>query len=241
LSLGRAGRRGEHGLDNEVEEWQMTTTPFAPIAWDLVPERTVLIVIDAQNDFLHPDGWYALRGVDIGHMRRCIGPIKQLVAGCRERDLPVVWTRHGFRDAKDGGWLVTMRPFLRDGGLREGTWGYEVLDGLGARDEDRWLNKNRLSAFFQTNLELQLRALEAETLLFAGVLTNQCVAATSKDAMFRDFKPIVVEEATGTTLPHLHAPALEMMEVGWAEVRALEPTLSAMRALPAPGRTPSPV
>jgi ureidoacrylate peracid hydrolase len=235
------GGAASMALTNEVEEWQMTTTPFAPIAWDLVPERTVLIVIDAQNDFLHPDGWYALRGVDIGHMRRCIGPIKQLVAGCRERDLPVVWTRHGFRDAKDGGWLVTMRPFLRDGGLREGTWGYEVLDGLGARDEDRWLNKNRLSAFFQTNLELQLRALEAETLLFAGVLTNQCVAATSKDAMFRDFKPIVVEDATGTTLPHLHAPALEMMEVGWAEVRALEPTLSAMRALPAPGRTPSPV
>jgi hypothetical protein len=49
--------------------------------------------------------------------------------------------------------------------------------------------------------------------------------------MFRDFKPIVVEEATGTTLPHLHAPALEMMQVGWAEVRNLEDTLAGMRAL----------
>ena len=29
--------------------------------------------------------------------------------------------------------------------------------------------------------------------------------------MFRDFKAIVVEEAAGTTLPHLHGPALEMM------------------------------
>jgi nicotinamidase-related amidase len=74
---------------------------------------------------------------------------------------------------------------------------------------------------------------DAETVLFAGVLTNQCVAATSKDAMFRDFKPIVVEEATGTTLPHLHAPALEMMQVGWAEVRGLDATLDSLRALPA--------
>ena len=37
--------------------------------------------------------------------------------------------------------------------------------------------------------------------------------------MFRDFKPIVVEECTGTTLPHLHEPALEMIRVGWGEVQ----------------------
>jgi ureidoacrylate peracid hydrolase len=210
----------------------MTTTPFAPIAWDLVPGRTALVVIDPQNDFLHPDGWYALRGVDTEHMRRCIEPIKQLVGVCRERDVPVIWTRHGFRNAQDGGLLVSMRPFLRDGGLRLGTWGYEVLEELGTREEDRFVEKNRLSAFFQTNLELQLRAIGAETLLFGGVLTNQCVAATTKDAMFRDFKAVVVEEATGTTVPHLHAPALEMMQVGWAEVRGLHAALGALQALP---------
>lgn len=211
----------------------MTTTPFAPIQWELVPGRTALVVIDAQNDFLHPDGWYALRGVDIAHMRRTIEPIRQLAAACRDRDIPIIWTRHGFHDAQDGGWLVSMRPFLREGGLRIGTWGYALLDGLGATDQDRYVEKNRLSAFYQTNLELQLRAIHAETVLICGVLTNQCVAATSKDAMFRDLKPIVVEEATGTTLPHLHAPALEMMQVGWAEVRSLPDTLDSLRALPA--------
>lgn len=211
----------------------MSTRPFAPIEWELVPQRSALIVIDAQNDFLHPEGWYALRGVDIEHMRRCIDPIKQLVAACRDRAVPIIWTQHGFRDAQDGGWLVSMRPFLREGGLRVGTWGYELLGELDAREDDRYVQKNRLSAFFQTNLELQLRAINAESVLIAGVLTNQCVAATSKDAMFRDFKPIVVEETTGTTLPHLHAPALEMMQVGWAEVRTLEATLGSVRALPA--------
>lgn len=212
----------------------MSTRPFAPIEWNLVPDRTALVVIDPQNDFLHPDGWYATKGVDIEHMRRCIEPIKQLVAACRDRGVPIIWTRHGFRDAQDGGWLVSMRPFLRDGGLRTGTWGYQIVDELGARERDRYVEKNRLSAFYQTNLELQLRAIDAETVLIGGVLTNQCVAATSKDAMFRDFKPIVVEEATGTTLPHLHAPALEMMQVGWAEVRGLDATLESVRTLPMP-------
>jgi nicotinamidase-related amidase len=178
--------------------------------------------------------------VDIEHMRRCIEPIRRLVAACREREVPVIWTRHGFRTLQDGGWLVSMRPFLQEGGLREGTWGYDILAELGPREDDRFVTKSRLSAFFQTNLELQLRAIGAETVIIGGVLTNQCVAATSKDAMFRDFKPIVVEEACGTTLPHLHEPALEMMRVGWSEVRGLEDTLAALAALPAGRAVPAP-
>ena len=63
------------------------------------------------------------------------------------------------------------------------------------------------------------------------MLTNQCVAATSKDATFRDFRPIVVEAATGTTFPHLHEPAIEMMRVGWAEVSELDDILGQLAAL----------
>ena len=125
-----------------------------------------------------------------------------------------------------------MRPTLAEGGLRIGTWGYDILDGLGATAEDRYIHKNRLSAFYGSNLEIVLRGLGATTVLFAGVLTNQCVAATSKDAYFRDIKPIVVEEATGTTMPHLHEPAIEMIRVGWGEVRDLTTTLDDIGSLP---------
>jgi nicotinamidase-related amidase len=128
---------------------------------------------------------------------------------------------------------MRLRPFLHEGGLRIGTWGYEVLDELEPRAEDWYVHKSRLSAFFQTNLELVLRGLGAETVLITGVLTNQCVGATCKDAMFRDFRPIVVEECTGTTLPHLHGPAIEMMGVGWGQVNTLEQTLAELRAFPA--------
>ena len=206
--------------------------PFFATSWPLVPGRTALVVIDPQNDFLHRDGWYARSGVDISHMQASIEPTKRLVAAARARRVPVIWTRHGFKSPRDGGPFVEQRPFLRDGGLRQGTWGYEVLAELEPKRDDWYVEKMRLSAFFQTSLEIVLRSLNAETVLFAGVLTNQCVAATSKDASFRDFKPIVVPEATGTTLPHLHAPALEMMKVGWAEVRGLEQTVADLAALP---------
>jgi nicotinamidase-related amidase len=211
----------------------MSTTPYEPSSWQLVPGRTALVVVDGQNDFLHPGGWYAKSGVDISHMRRVIEPTKELVAECRRRDVSVVWTRHGTRGVEDGGPFMQLRPFLKDGGLRVGTWGYEILDELEPQDEDWYVEKNRLSAFFQTKLELVLRGLRAETVLIAGVLTNQCIGATCKDAMFRDFKPIVVEECTGTTLPHLHKPAIEMISVGWGQVNTLERTLAELGTFPA--------
>ncbi|MBM3384441.1 MAG: cysteine hydrolase [Betaproteobacteria bacterium] len=210
----------------------MPTTAYQALSWTLVPRGTALVVIDPQNDFLHPDGWYAKSGVDISHMRRSIRPTKQLVDAGRRAGVPVVWTRHGSRDARDAGSFIQLRPFLQEGGLRIGTWGYEILDELEPRKDDWFVEKNRLSAFFQTNLELVLRSLHTDTVLVCGVLTNQCVAATSKDASFRDFRPMVVEEATGTTMPHLHAPAIEMMRVGWAEVLTLAAALDQLAALP---------
>ena len=202
-------------------------------SWSLVPGRTVHVVIDGQNDFLHPEGWYGQNGVDISHMQRVIEPTKTLNEECRRRGVPLVWTRHGTRGIGDGGPFMEIRALIRDGGLRQGTWGYEILDEFDPRPEDWRVEKNRLSAFFQTNLELILRGLGAETVLVTGVLTNQCVGATTKDALFRDFKPIVVEECTGTTLPHLHGPAIEMISVGWGQVNTLEETLAELRTFPA--------
>ena len=165
-------------------------------------------------------------------MRRVIEPTKRLVAEARRRGVPVVWTRHGFRDGRDAGTLFHLLPFLRGGGLRTDTWGYEILAELEPREGDWLVHKGRLSAFYNTNLELVLRGLGAVTVVFTGVLTNQCVAATTKDATFRDFLPIVVEEATGTTLPHLHPPALEMVSVGWGQVTSLEAVLEELRRFP---------
>jgi nicotinamidase-related amidase len=209
------------------------THPFAPARWELVRDHTVLLVIDPQNDFLHEDGWYAQQGIDIGHMQRIIEPTCELVSQARQKSIPVIWTRHGYADAAEAGPFLELRPFLSEGGLRRGTWGYEIYGEFDVDSDDPIVEKNRLSAFYNTDLEALLRELRAETVLIGGVLTNQCIAATSKDASFRDFKPIVVEECTGTTLPHLHEPAIEMMRVGWAEVRGIEEAIDELRRLPA--------
>jgi nicotinamidase-related amidase len=189
-----------------------------------------VVAIDLQNDFLHPDGWYAKSGVDISHMQRVIEPTRVLVQHARDAGVPIIWTRHGFRQETAGAFFA-LRPFLREGGLRQDTWGYEILEDFDVEESDFLSHKSRLSAFFNTDLELILRGLGADTVLFTGVLTNQCVAATSKDANFRDFRPIVVADCTGTTMPHLHEAALEMMRVGWAQVAQLDDTIDELRGL----------
>ena len=211
----------------------MSTTPYAAATWPLVSGRTTLLHIDLQNDFLSLDGWYAKKGVDVSHMRRCIEPVKQLNAAARAKGIPIVWTRHGSRGLEDGGPFMALRPFLHDGGLRQDTWGYELLEELGPQPEDWYVEKMRLSAFFGTNLEIILRSLGTETLIVTGVLTNQCVGATTKDALFRDFKPIVIEEATGTTMPHLHDPIIECIRNGWGVVRGIDEVLGEIGSLSA--------
>lgn len=209
--------------------------PFQPIRFDLVPHRTAMVHIDQQNDFLHHDGVYAQKQIDIDHMRRVIEPTRRLIEAARPFGIPQIWTRHGTRSSVDAGPFHTLRPQLSEGGLRQNTWGYEIYDGIGAVEDDWFIEKTRLSAFFQTNLEVVLRGLGAETIIFTGVLTNQCVAATSKDAMFRDFRAIVIEDCTGTTLPGLHDPALAMMKIGWAEVTDLDDIIDRIGTLPPAG------
>lgn len=209
----------------------MTTQPFAEVSWPLRADHTALLLIDLQNDFLHLDGWYASHGIDISHMRRVIEPTKQLIGAARAAHIPVIWTTHGFKNESDAGTFLSHRPFLREGGLREGTWGYEIYEEFQVEDSDWIVKKNRLSAFFNTNLELVLRGLKADTVIITGVLTNQCVAATSKDAMFRDLLPTLVEQCCGTTLPELHEPVLRCVEVGWGAVQELTDTLTDLKSI----------
>ena len=99
--------------------------------WHLVPGHTVLVVIDDQNDFLHPEGWYGANGIDISHMQRVIEPTKtaeRASAGAAAfRSSGRGTGRRGSRTAVRS-WRCA--PFLHDGGLRQDTWGYEILDEL---------------------------------------------------------------------------------------------------------------
>jgi nicotinamidase-related amidase len=57
--------------------------------------------------------------------------------------------------------------------------------------------KHTYNAFYQTQLEGWLDAHGIDDLVFAGTLANVCVLHTASAAGFRDYRPVLVEDAVG--------------------------------------------
>ncbi len=210
------------------------TQPYADPNWSLIPGHTALILIDLQNDVLSKDGWYAKSGVDIDHMRRVIEPSKRMLDAARAKGVSVIWTTHGLHNEVDAGVFWDTRPFLHGGGFRVGSWGHGIYDEFEVLPDEWLVDKRRLSAFYNTEMDTILRGLGTETIIISGVLTNQCVAGTMKDAMYRDYKSILIEDCCGTTVPELHEPTVMMAKVGWGAVWSLDQVCERLHKLPEP-------
>lgn len=87
------------------------------------------------------------------------------------------------------------------------------------------ITKYRYSAFQFTPLELALRHHNADTVVLCGTQTNVCVAATSNDALFRGFHPVVVKDCVASGSLELHEAALRDLAERNGAVVTLEEVL----------------
>ncbi len=82
----------------------------------------------------------------------------------------------------------------------EGTWNTEILDEVEPRPGEIVVSKHRYSGFFETELDDMLRGLNAKYLIVVGLTTSICVESTVRDAMFRDYTCLVLEDCTAEPL-----------------------------------------
>jgi nicotinamidase-related amidase len=73
------------------------------------------------------------------------------------------------------------------------------------------IDKFRSSAFFQTPLDLILRANGRKTTLVCGAVTEGCIESTVRDAAHYDYLPVVLSDAIASTEAALHAAAMTVM------------------------------
>lgn len=177
--------------------------------------RTALIVIDMQNDFLSPGGWFDSSGIDLSAARGIIGPVNRMIAGARKAGIPVLWLNWGNRPDR----LNLPLGVLRSGAygkrlkrgrgpvLERGSWGAAIVDGLDSRRQDVYVEKYRLSGFWDNELDSILRRMQVTTLLFAGVNLDRCVLATMQDAAFIGYDPILLDDCSATCSPQYCAEA----------------------------------
>ena len=209
----------------------------APVRFDA--SETAVIVVDMQNDFGSPDGMFGRAGIDLTGIRATIEPTRQVLASARRIGMKIVYLKMAFRpDLSDAGvpdapnWLkhLPMRAgetvTAPDGSLSRvlvrDTWNTEIVPELAPEAGDVVVYKHRFSGFFETELDATLRAGGIRNLVFTGCTTSVCVESTIKDAMFRDYHCLLLEdctaEAIGAGLPRSNHDATVLviqLLVGW--------------------------
>lgn len=167
----------------------------------LDPGRTAVVVIDMQNDFCHPDGYYAsLR--DVSGLIATVAPVARLIASARAAGAGIVYTRlvhdaaHGAMESRHR--LTPARWSSTGDRLLPGTWGAEVHADLAPRPGDPVIDKAGYSAFEGTGMEAVLHERGIDTIILCGVTTYACVLATGFSAFDRGFDVVLATDATAS-------------------------------------------
>lgn len=175
------------------------------------PLRSALLIVDLQNDFLHPDGAYARGGQASEAIAALPAKLKPLADAMREAGGLVISTQFTLQPAREGEPIISphlraMRPFLKRGDFLPGSWGHALVDAL--QPADVVIEKVAYSAFYMTRLEWVLRKLGIDRLLVAGIVTNGGVASTVRDAHVRDIEATVLVDGCAAFCEEVHQTAL---------------------------------
>jgi ureidoacrylate peracid hydrolase len=161
------------------------------------PASTALILVDLQNDFLHPDGAYGRAGVSAPEIAALPARLKPVAEAMRRAGGWIVSTHFTLVPGRDGEPLILphlkkLRPFLAKGDFAPGSFGHDLIAEL--KPTDLMVEKVAYSAFYMSRMEFVLRRPGIDTLVFAGIVTNGGVASTVRDAHVRDFRAIVLSD-----------------------------------------------
>ena len=191
---------------------------------------SALLLLDLQNDFLHPDGAYGRAGQrsdEIAALPRRLQPLVELF---RQKGILVGATMFTLVPGRGGEPMISLhlkklRPFLAKGDFAPGSWGQALVDEL--QPADFSVEKIAYSAFYMSRLEWLLRAHDIRKLYFAGIVTNGGVASTIRDAQVRDFDCTVLADGCAAFSQDVHLAAIE----GLRPVAAISTIREAVREL----------
>lgn len=152
-------------------------------------DETALIIVDMQNDFVHPDGKLFVPG-----SRRTIPIIKNLLDKAREKNMKIFFTQD---------WHTKYDPEFKIWGEHAvaGTWGAEIIDELKPLENEFLIKKLRYDAFFGTPLDIYLRAFNIKTLIIAGTVANICVLHTAGSAVLLGYNIVLPIDAVSGLTP----------------------------------------
>jgi ureidoacrylate peracid hydrolase len=177
-------------------------------------EKTALIIVDLQNDFLAPDGAYSRGGATnplaLELPLRVARVAKAVKAG---GGLVVASQFTLWPDAKGepmiSAHLKALRPFLKKGDFAPSSKGQANVEEI-MPYVDVSVCKVAYSAFFNTQLDWILQHAGIDNLALCGIVTNGGVASTLRDAHLREYHTTVLSDGCAA-FGNNHAIALADM------------------------------
>lgn len=222
-----------------------------PYPFTFILERTALLVIDMQRDFLYPRGFGHIQGGNLDAVKASIGPTKRLLDTCRQAGMTIFHTREGHEpDLSDCPSSKLVRQAMSPGNtqhvkvigdeaemgrlLIRGQYGHDLVDELQPFPGEVVIDKPGKGAFWNTDLMLKLKARGITHLIVCGVTTECCFSTTIREANDRGFECCGVQEATAGYNDSFKTPTLDM--IWWSQglfgfVATLQPIIDTLAPL----------
>jgi nicotinamidase-related amidase len=206
------------------------TIKAEPYPLEIEPDRTALLIIDMQRDFVEAGGFGEMLGNDVSRLRSTIEPCRSVLEAARAAGTTVIHTREGHRpDLTDAPPTKLARGKLEVGigdrgpmgrVLVRGEHGHDIIPELRPRDGEPVIDKPGKGAFYATDLHLILANRRIRTLIVCGVTTEVCVHTTVREANDRGYECVVLSDCVGSYFPEFQRVGLEMIKAqggifGW--------------------------
>jgi ureidoacrylate peracid hydrolase len=207
----------------------------------IIPGRAALLFVDVQNYNCSPDGgeYRELPRAEIERrfaeffatLRDTVIPNWQrLQAEFRRHRIEVLYTviESLTQDGRDRGLDYKITGFH----VPPGSHDAQVIDAIAPGPDEIVIPKTSSSVFISTNIDYVLRNLGVASLVVAGVLTDQCVDSTVRDACDLGYLVTVVTDACATLTRERHVSSLRN-SAGYARQIATDALIAEVRGLAA--------
>lgn len=184
-----------------------------------VPVRlgaTALLFVDVQNYSAEGGGEYAhlpreeverRYGYFFREMReRAVPNMRRLQLDCRKAGIEVMYTviQSLTKDGREMGLDYKISGLFCPAGSRDG----QVIDAIAPVGDEIVIPKTSSSVFISTNIHYLLGNLGVKHLIVCGVLTDQCVDSTVRDACDLGYLVTLVTDACATQSEERHRSSI---------------------------------
>ena len=178
--------------------------------------RTALIVMDFQNDIIHPDGAFGGQGAaEQVEDANAVPNTAKALAAARKAGMTIVHIGVAFRPGHPE--ISDVSPLFQGikqgNALINGTWGVEFHPDLQPADGEVVAMKSGVSSFAGTDVDLVLRNKRIDRVVLAGIATTFVVEGTARHAADLGYGVTVLEDCCASMTEEMHQASIVVLSM----------------------------